>query len=1515
MARSKSRQTIFLTAFILLLVFGPIAFFVSKYASLSRAAWYDASWGYRKPVALTYSGSTLTNEDVLIQLDTAALVTGNKLQSDCDDIRIVDSDETTVISYWIEAGCNTTTTQIWARVPSIPNGGKTIYIYYGNASATNAEQSWAGTFTLLNAAACPTGWTRNTNFDSKFPYGAATSGTTGGSSSHSHGHVSTTSTSSPYSENIAAEGGSGGDYINEHNHTIGTNINTNSSVLPPYIDTVFCYKSKLDINSGLIALFTSTPTGWTRSSAFDSRFPRGASSYGATGGSATHTHTFPGETSSAAPSIGFNPVPMGSFVAAGGHTHVINSGTTAAGNNTPPYLDLLFSAKDSTGVAVSGLISLTTALPPLGWTRYVALDSNFPRGNTTSGSTGGTTTHTHTVSLNTGMASNSIEDYDWGFGADPSHTHTGSATTDAQSNLPPYYSIIYAQRKTPAATTGTPGSELPQPTSTPASNSLLSYLKLDEGTGTTAQDSAGNNNSGSITAPSWLSADQCISNSCVSLNGTSSVISITNSLSTKSISFWVKPATTTEQLLDLNGLAYVNLVSGTITLTGFTSPTIYVNGTVKSTLTAGTWQHVAITTDTAINGSAIKIGQIASDFGQIVIDEFRIYNYARSASQVLTDFNAVGSSNANAVFGDTSSVQLPSGLLGYWKLDETSGAVAADSSGNGYNGTVYGTGSFTSQGYLNNGFSQAGATPNRIDIGDQAAFEIQQFTISAWVKLNGACNFNYCGILSKGSSGNIGYGMGIRNSTGYRLEMNIRDIQYEKSLATINIGEWHHLTATVNGSKITLYIDGNFDKEVNQTQTPTFATEALKIANQNSGNDLYFNGIVDEVRFYNRALSATEVKTVANYLPTKLRQSLVWYKFDESNGTVANNAITPSTNGTITSGAWSLDGKNNNALSFTASTSVTATITDPAYLNTISVWLYPTTSVANKNLVTASKLTTDSSSRPVYGNCTGTAIALNQWTHLVAVSNGSGSCTIYQNGLPTATGNTGVTFGTSLNIGATSYTGKMDDFRLYNYALTANEIKQDLNASSTTKSGSSTQTISGTTTSIEYCLPGDTTTCTLPVTEYNLEEGKGQSLIDLSGSGNHATTFNSPTWLTGKVGKAVQFDGSSSYASTSSTPLTSLTNWSLEAWIKPANLNQLGVAVYNGKDTGGYGFGVGNGSGGAGSKLVGLLGGVVWVDSGYTFPNANQWYHIVMTRDTTTTRLYVNGKQTTGTVTNAPKAVQAAISLGAELDSTSLPSRYFSGAVDQVRFYNYVRSVSQINYSYDKRGMLMWWKLDECQGSTIQDSSGNNLTGTLSAGAAGSQTAIGTCSTASTAWGNGVTGKLNSSVKFDGTDDSISVGAPITTNTTNITMSSWIKWDGTSTGNPQIIYFNGNSGSSGYGYYLNTSNKLILLLGGRGNYDPSYTPPVNTWTHIAVTRDTANWKMYINGIETPLTLNGISTIITPAGQAQVGGLSGSQSFSGQIDDVRFYNYPVTAEQVKQIYTNGGMSFSPATGIP
>jgi len=103
---------------------------------------------YKKPITITNTGSTLLNYNVNFTLDTESLITAGKMRGDCGDLRVKNSAQITNLSYWIESGCNTSTTSVWAKVPSLANGSNTIYVTYGRSSLTT-QSSLSSLFPVL----------------------------------------------------------------------------------------------------------------------------------------------------------------------------------------------------------------------------------------------------------------------------------------------------------------------------------------------------------------------------------------------------------------------------------------------------------------------------------------------------------------------------------------------------------------------------------------------------------------------------------------------------------------------------------------------------------------------------------------------------------------------------------------------------------------------------------------------------------------------------------------------------------------------------------------------------------------------------------------------------------------------------------------------------------------------------------------------------------------------------------------------------------------------------------------------------------------------------------------------------------------------------------------------------------------------------------------------------------------------------------------------------------------------
>ncbi|RLJ07986.1 MAG: hypothetical protein DRP13_02995, partial [Candidatus Aenigmatarchaeota archaeon] len=101
--------------------------------------WWNSSWKYRKPVNITGSNKDLEEHQIKIIINTQELISQGKMNETCEDIRFTNS-SSQEMPYWIESGCNTTSTVIWVKTPWIPaNQNETIYLYYGNPNVTNTS--------------------------------------------------------------------------------------------------------------------------------------------------------------------------------------------------------------------------------------------------------------------------------------------------------------------------------------------------------------------------------------------------------------------------------------------------------------------------------------------------------------------------------------------------------------------------------------------------------------------------------------------------------------------------------------------------------------------------------------------------------------------------------------------------------------------------------------------------------------------------------------------------------------------------------------------------------------------------------------------------------------------------------------------------------------------------------------------------------------------------------------------------------------------------------------------------------------------------------------------------------------------------------------------------------------------------------------------------------------------------------------------------------------------------------
>jgi prepilin-type N-terminal cleavage/methylation domain-containing protein len=221
---------------------------------------------------------------------------------------------------------------------------------------------------------------------------------------------------------------------------------------------------------------------------------------------------------------------------------------------------------------------------------------------------------------------------------------------------------------------------------------------------------------------------------------------------------------------------------------------------------------------------------------------------------------------------------LDQGLVGYWNLNKGSGTSANDSSGSNNHGTLI-NGSIWSTDIPSPQFGKSisfNGSTNYIAVPNSVSLSLNSsLTLSAWVKRNSLTSFSYT-IISKGSlnggSTNVSYGLFLAGTNNYsgRISNNGSTITGITSSGVYNDTNWHLVTLVYNSSlqTLNLYIDGV------QAATPlTGVTSSLFTNNTNftvgsmilSGAPSWFwNGLIDDVRVYNRPLSAVEIGMLYN---------------------------------------------------------------------------------------------------------------------------------------------------------------------------------------------------------------------------------------------------------------------------------------------------------------------------------------------------------------------------------------------------------------------------------------------------------------------------------------------------------------------------------------------------------------------------------------------------------------------------------------------------------------------------
>ncbi|MFN6463805.1 MAG: DUF4347 domain-containing protein [Nostoc sp. DedVER02] len=246
-------------------------------------------------------------------------------------------------------------------------------------------------------------------------------------------------------------------------------------------------------------------------------------------------------------------------------------------------------------------------------------------------------------------------------------------------------------------------------------------------------------------------------------------------------------------------------------------------------------------------------------------------------SQAFIGFTAGTGSQFNAQninsWTFNSNKDSSNGLIGYWKFEEATGSTVLDSSGNNNNGSLIN--SSRTPGLYGQALQVIGRNSSHASIPASASLNsiTNQITVSAWVRPDGQ-PVGFKSVVNR-QIGTLLHpdqfflGFGIRNQvTTYKWE--IGTASSEGNIYTGSpIGDsWAHLVGTYDGSMLRLYVNGveigsNPYKDSIPGDYNPVTIGAAENAEEGTPLSDSFKGLVDEVRIYNRALSATEVKNLS----------------------------------------------------------------------------------------------------------------------------------------------------------------------------------------------------------------------------------------------------------------------------------------------------------------------------------------------------------------------------------------------------------------------------------------------------------------------------------------------------------------------------------------------------------------------------------------------------------------------------------------------------------------------------
>ena len=818
----------------------------------------------------------------------------------------------------------------------------------------------------------------------------------------------------------------------------------------------------------------------------------------------------------------------------------------------------------------------------------------------------------------------------------------------------------------------------------------------------------------------------------------------------------------------------------------------------------------------------------------------------------------------------------------YWDDVVIKEIAVSDLTPNGNNGTVYGAEYTTDRNGQSNKAMDFDGSTDYIKRNNTAVLSFgssQDFSISTWFNTSNAPS--YTAIVGKKWSWiatGAGYGISMEDGQVKAVISDSTDLTTSVSGTTYNDGEWHHVVATFDRSgSQRLYVDDVLKDTDSISAVDDVGNSTMYIgrwAIDSWGGYTFFNGSIQDVRIYNKVLSATEIgELYQGYNPSikvgAKKKGLVgeWSLGEEDKSSEFGNDQV--VNGAFGSDVTGWSGYNDNTISHDVGNNRMQVVSGGAS------YTYADTNVA---------------------------IKAGQ-TYRATITYEGADAGLYRFGIG-------------------------DIYAAYSYYIdSSNSFTKGVRTYTFTPSSNYTQRL-------KWTIGGGSTR-TLYYDDVTLKEA---GVNDLTPNGNNGVVYGAgyTTDRNSQSNKAMSFNGTSDYINIDGVvaDVANDTQGTWSMWVKPDDgqptSDQILIA-FGDTDGDEYLRTFLDSSGDihtqckdAGTTQWSMeTDAVVWADLEST------WKHIAVVQDGTSPVIYVNGVSVARSFSTSTSIIRW-MSVLTGLDNMRIGDRsfnnngeaiFFDGSISNVKIYNRALSAAEILDVYDdykpivkvgalRKGLIGHWTLDDKQSKSdtvVADATIYENNGTM---------------TSMTFSGNETTDRHGQTraLSFDGGADYINIDgivADVASDTAG-TWAAWVKPDTVTPGavsdfvsindTDAVTILNINIQKEGdFRSAINIAGTVQWILS-----TDALPFSVGVWAHVALVQDGVFPVLYVNGIAPAQTFE-TSTDITAwindmsgidngrIGARSINSVGESAFFAGSISDVRIYNRALSAEEIEMLY--------------